>query len=487
MCRLAAASSRRLLLEFLEQARVLDGDRRLRGEGLQQADRIVGKGANALAPHDERADHLVLMQERYGEQRAYAGLQVQLEQRVSRRLGQIVDLHGLAALGTLADQGVTGTDRMLPHGGDQVLAHVVAGLQVELAAHRVVHVDRAAAGVGELAGVGKNRIQHHPQVERRGDRAADLAERLQLAHRARQLAGPRLHLVEQAHVLDRDHRLVGELLQQLFLGLRHRSSLGPADDDDAERLALAQHRHAQHAAPAHGRGKSLIVVRIGQRVLQSDHRPGEDGSSGYLGRVGPHRVLGPKQLDIVRAHVVAGDEMEQLAIEAEHVRKHASAESDSVAHDRLEHRLHVGRRGADHAKYRGSCRLLLQCLSQLARARLHLVEQAHVLDRDDRLIGEGRHELDLPVGEGPDIRAGQGHDADRNVLPQHRDPERRAIAAKLSGICERCIPDRLRRRRRGRPFLLSKARPDTEPRSGSTGMVLAYSMNSGEKPYASAR
>ena len=80
-------------------------------------------------------------------------------------------------------------------------------------------------------------------------------------------------------------RLIGELLQQLFLGLRHGSSLGPADDDDAERLALAQHRHTQHAAPAHGRGKPLIVVRIGQRVLQSDHRPGEDGSSGYLGRV----------------------------------------------------------------------------------------------------------------------------------------------------------------------------------------------------------
>jgi hypothetical protein len=41
----------------------------------------------------------------------------------------------------------------------------------------------------------------------------------------------RLHLVEQPHVLDRDHCLVGEMLQQSFLGLRHRSGLGPADDD----------------------------------------------------------------------------------------------------------------------------------------------------------------------------------------------------------------------------------------------------------------
>ena len=32
---------------------------------------------------------------------------------------------------------------------------------------------------------------------------------------------------------------------------------------------------------------------------------------------------------------------------------------------------------------------------ELPRARLHLVEQARVLDRDDRLIGEGLHDFDL--------------------------------------------------------------------------------------------
>ena len=118
---------------------------------------------------------------------------------------------------------------------------------------------------------------------------------------------------------------------------------------------------------------------------------------------GPHRVLGPKQLGIIRADIVAGDEVEQLAIEAEHVREQAAAQRDGVAHDRLEHRLDVGRQGADHAQDRGGRRLLLQCRRQLARARLHLVEQAHVLDRDHGLVGEGRHELDLPVGEGPHI------------------------------------------------------------------------------------
>ena len=51
-----------------------------------------------------------------------------------------------------------------------------------------------------------------------------------------------------------------------------------------------------------------------------------------------------------------------------------------------------------HLRGRG---LLLQCLGELARALLHLVEQPHVLDRDHRLVGEGRDQLDLLVGEWP--------------------------------------------------------------------------------------
>ena len=58
-----------------------------------------------------------------------------------------------------------------------------------------------------------------------------------------------LRLVEQAHVLDRDHRLVGERLQQRDLRRRRTApSLRAADDEDAERLALAQQRHVEHRA-----------------------------------------------------------------------------------------------------------------------------------------------------------------------------------------------------------------------------------------------
>ena len=55
-------------------------------------------------------------------------------------------------------------------------------------------------------------------------------------------------------------------------------------------------------------------------------------------------------------------------------------------------------------------RLLLQRLLKVPRPRLHLVEQAHVLDRNDGLIGEGLNKLDLPLSEWPGLRAAKGEE-----------------------------------------------------------------------------
>ncbi len=61
----------------------------------------------------------------------------------------------------------------------------------------------------------------------------DLAERPELVHGAGQLLRPRLQLLEQAHVLDRDHRLVGEGLEQSDLLVGERFLLGPAEQRSA--------------------------------------------------------------------------------------------------------------------------------------------------------------------------------------------------------------------------------------------------------------
>ena len=60
---------------------------------------------------------------------------------------------------------------------------------------------------------------------------------------------------------------------------------------------------------------------------------------------------------------------------------------------------------------------------QFARARLHLVEQAHVLDRDHRLVGEGLDQLDLLVGERPHGFTLQNDHPDGDSFAQQRDSQ----------------------------------------------------------------
>ncbi len=74
--------------------------------------------------------------------------------------------------------------------------------------------DRAAVGPGELIRAGDDRVEHRVEVERRADRAADLAQRRELLHRARQLGRPRPSSCEQPDVLDGDDRLVGESFEE---------------------------------------------------------------------------------------------------------------------------------------------------------------------------------------------------------------------------------------------------------------------------------
>ena len=51
LCKLAS-----FLLDLMEQARILDRQDRLRGEGLQQFDGVLGKFTRLLAAHHQRTD-----------------------------------------------------------------------------------------------------------------------------------------------------------------------------------------------------------------------------------------------------------------------------------------------------------------------------------------------------------------------------------------------------------------------------------------------
>ena len=64
----------------------------------------------------------------------------------------------------------------------------------------------------------------------------------------------------------------------------------------------------------------------------------------------------------------------------------------------IEDGLHIRRRAADDAQDLARRRLLLQGLGEVAVAHLQLLEQPHILDGDDRLVGEG-------LGAGPTCRS----------------------------------------------------------------------------------
>ena len=87
-----------------------------------------------------------------------------------------------------------------------------------------------------------------------------------------------------------------------------------------------------------------------------------------------------------------------LAREGAHV---GAAEPSRQFQQRLQDRLQIEGRATDDFEHVGGGGLLLQRLAELTGARLHLVEQPHVLDRDHRLVGEGGDQLDLLVGEWP--------------------------------------------------------------------------------------
>ena len=94
--------------------------------------------------------------------------------------------------------------------------------------------------------------------------------------------------------------------------------------------------------------------------------------------------------------------------------------------DGVEDRLHVRGRAADDAEHLGGCRLMLQRFAQFCVALAEFLEQAHILDGDDRLISEGFEKADLLIRERLDYCSTNNDNTDRLVLAQKRRGEHRS-------------------------------------------------------------
>src|SRR6185437_9133690 len=86
----------------------------------------------------------------------------------------------------------------------------------------------------------------------------------------------------------------------------------------------------------------------------------------------------------------------------------------------IEYRLHIRRRTTDDTEYLRCRRLMLQRLAQFCVAFLYLFEQAHVLDRNDGLVGKGLKKFDLTISERADLHSTNRNRADRDAFAEQR-------------------------------------------------------------------
>jgi hypothetical protein len=98
------------------------------------------------------------------------------------------------------------------------------------------------------------------------------------------------------------------------------------------------------------------------------------------------------------------------------------AEPGRAGDDGVEHRLHIARRTADYPQDLARGGLLIQRPREVAIARLQLLEQPDVLDRDDGLVGEGLQEGDLFVREASRFAPRDPDCAERQPVPHHGHP-----------------------------------------------------------------
>ena len=357
---------------------------------------------------------------------------------------------------------------------------------LELLGRLVVLEDDAAVEARELHGARDDGREHRLEVERRADTACPTSpsavswptERWSSAVRACSSVSSRAFSTAMT-------AWSAKVWSSAISVGREGPGLRARYPDHPDDVVAPQHRHLDRRAPAASRALSRRARRHRRVRLHVDdvlHRPRADGPAQQAVRVGTRRRPPPLQHRLAASRQAAPrrGEPDELAVVPQHHHAPRAEQPHRAVRDRLEHRLHVGLRLADDAQDVGGGRLPLQRLAEVVVARLQLLEQAHVLDGDDRLVGEGLEQRDLLVARTGPRRV-------RNTviapigLPSRsigtaagrsgaRPPRASALACRRSGSCDTsghvddgAIEDGARRRTPGGSAAIGKLRRDRPP------------------------
>ena len=162
-------------------------------------------------------------------------------------------------------------------------------------------------GRAQTGGALGHGVEHRLEIGRRArDHPQDLG-------RGRLLLQRLFRLVEQPDVLDGDHRLGGEGLQELDLPVGERPYLGPPDADRSDGLGPAEQRNAQRCPETEGSRKQTglrVLVGLGLHIGDVDRPPVEyrtsHGRSTNQGELA-HRVREDRPLASDQAEPVTVD------------------------------------------------------------------------------------------------------------------------------------------------------------------------------------
>src|SRR5215472_8081812 len=178
---------------------------------------------------------------------------------------------------------------------------------------------------------------------------------------------PLLQLGKQPDVFNRDHRLVGESLQQLDLRVAEWYRLHSYDVDGADRYIAAHHGDGQARTIAQ-RPSPLGAVRVLAVVLSIGHRDDAafkkraagNGASSRWCRIG----ASDDRRRLCRPTIVSGNRDDLTVVAKDHA-VDAIAQSRGARGDRVEDRLQICWRATDHAQNLAGGGPLLQRLTNL--------------------------------------------------------------------------------------------------------------------------
>ena len=228
-----------------------------------------------------------------------------------------------------------------------------------------------------------------------------------------------LRLVEQARVLDGDHRLIAERFRLGDLLGAETVRARAHDKEDADAGVLAQKRQVKRCLrPKLFIDDALVrrQVDLGQ-IWKVQHRLVDKDARGEIGvGVDPGSEGGIEYLQDALA-VGARGVNKAVSIAQQHPRKIALENPHGGEDDALKHRAGIGRRLADDAQDFGRRRLPLERL-------LRLVEEARILDGDHRLVAEGFRLGDFLQAETVRFASAHGEKTDAVAVAQERKIER---------------------------------------------------------------